>query len=369
MQISNSQGKIWYGMHFYPGLAEYQEKGKDPYRVYLNEDTIRKMDATFAGRPIFVDHVDSVEENVDELRKEADGWVIESFFNAADGKHWVKFITTSKIAERAIQGGMRLSNAYVPKSFASGGLWNGIEYTKEITSGEYEHLAIVNNPRYEESVIMTPEAFKRYNETKIEDIKRISNSKGESKMKLNLFKRSKVENSTDFEGMLVILPKSGVEKTITALVNEADEMEDAKKKNEIMAMPEHKVKMHDGSMCNVGELVAKHKALCDEMADLKKPKEDSIEKEEGMDSSEKPVEVEGDMANEDDDKKKEEESKKNEEKEIEEEKKKNEADKKAKAKEKADALRNAHLNQFEEDVATVELMQDQVVRGKARYGS
>lgn len=372
--IHNSKGKIYYGMHFYPGVAEYQEPGKDAFRVFLNEDTIRSMDPTFAGRPIYVEHVDEVPQQPGSLvDREADGYVIESFYNSADGKHWVKFIIVSESGERAIKNGLRLSNAYIPTQFGKGGLWNGVEYAKEITGGEYEHLAIVKNPRYEESVIMTPEEFKQYNEDKLVELKRLSNSKekGDSKMKLNFFKRAKVENSIDLAEMSVVLPKSGKEIAIIKLVNDADEMEEAKKKNEVMADMGHKVKMHDGSMCNVGELLEKHKAMCDEMESMKKENEDS-EIEEG----EKEVGDRGgdeSLDNDEDEeaKKKALELAEHEEKEIEAAKKKNSADdeKKKVAKEKADRLKNAHLRDAAEETVTLEFSGDRVARGKSRYGS
>lgn len=375
--IKNSQGKIFYGMHFYPGVAEYQEPEKEAYRVFLNEDTIRSMDPTFAGRPVFVEHVDEVTESLDELRKEADGWVIESFFNAADGKHWVKFIAVTERAERAIKNGFRLSNAYFPKSFGQGGLWNGVSYAKEIKAAEYEHLAIVRNPRYEESVIMNPEEFKKYNEEKQIELKRLSNSKdkkGESKMKFSFFKRTKVENGLDLEGVSIMLPKSKKEMTIEQLINEMD-MKEEKKMDE-MADLSHKVKMHDGSMMNVGELLEKHKMMSDELEDLKKKKEDEAVDE--HDLIEEPAEVDvetSDMHNDEEDekaKKKALELAEHEEKEIKEEKKKNElaeaAKKRALAKAKADKLRNANLAKDTEE-AQVHIMQDQVAVGKQRYGS
>ncbi len=55
--INNSSGKIMYGMHFYPGLAQYSEPNKEAFKIFLNEDTLRKMDPSFAGKPIFVEHV------------------------------------------------------------------------------------------------------------------------------------------------------------------------------------------------------------------------------------------------------------------------------------------------------------------------
>ncbi len=371
--IKNSKGNIFYGVHFYPGVAEYQEKDGEPYRVFLNEDTLRAMDPTFAGRPIFVEHVEGVDDDIDELRKEADGWVVESFFNSADGKHWVKFIVVSERAEKAIKNGMRLSNAYIPKSFTNGGLWNGVSYSKEITGGEYEHLAIVRNPRYEESVILTPEQYKKYNDDKNVELKRLANSKeGVTEMAFKFFKKTKVENTLDIEGMSVTLPKSGKEVTLTSLINEMDLMEDKKAKNEVEADPSHKVKLHDGSMCNVGELLEKHKAMCDELDVLKKKKagddvenEDDAEVEAGDD-------VENAESEDEEAKKKALQLAEHEEKEIEEAKKKSnelEAAKKLAAKKKADALRNAHHSSEREEAPEVMLSADRVALGKSRYGS
>lgn len=373
MKVLNSQGKIYYGMHFYPGLAEYREEGKDPYRVYLNEDTIRSMGPTFAGKPIFVEHVDGVEENIDELRKEADGWVIESFYNAADGKHWAKFIITSSRGEKAIANGLRLSNAYFPVgTFGPGGQWNGIDYSKQILNGEYEHLAIVRHPRYEESVIMTPEQFKEYNDNHAVELKRLANSKDEKgkKMKLGFFKKTKVENAIEGD-MSIVLPKSKREITVEQLVTEADERAVKNEGNEGLADMSHKVKMHDGTHMNVGDLMAKHKAVCDELEAMKKPKEENEEEPEsdlsmsdgGVDSESVP-----EMQNEEDDEDAVEKKKK-----MDADKKANEEkadkEKKANAKKKADTLKNAHLRNAVEEVAVVEFSDTQVARGKAKYGS
>lgn len=402
--IKNSQGKRYYGIHFYPGVAEYQDApDQDPYRVFLNEDTLRSMDPSFAVKPVFVEHVDEVDQNLDTLRHEADGWVIKSFYNEADGKHWVEFIIVSEAGEKAIQNGMRLSNAYLPKSFRSGGLWNGVSYLKEITDAEYEHLAIVKHPRYEESVIMTPDQFKKYNEDQVTELKRLTNSKGEKKMAFKFFKKSKTENQVDPE-LFVILPKSGKEVQLSKLINEADEKMEKKDtkneekesdKNSGLADMTHKVKMHDGSYCNVGELVEKHKAMCDEMEKMKK---DSSEKE--MDESTEEKDVDSESVKHDDDdtmeddmeehpekavhddededegaKKKALQLAEHEEKEIDEAKKKNIKKKneleKANAKVKAERLKNANLRAYENEAAapTLELSMDKVERGKVRYGS
>jgi len=362
----NSKGTVWYGMHFYPGVAEYQDPEKGAFRVYLNEKVLRAMDASFTGRPVFVEHVDSadIHPNVDELRKEADGWVVESFYNAADGKHWVKFITVTDRAERAIKRGMRLSNAYLPLNDTKGGLWNGVEYAKEITAGEYEHLAIVENPRYEESIILTPEEFRAYNNEKEIELTRIANSKtkqGDGEMKLSFFKREKVENSAiDLENMMVALPTSGKEYSIKALVNSMDKIENMNG----YANGDHMVKVGENEM-SVNELAKAHGDLLSKIeAEKQKNAADedggAPEIENADDEATTVSEGMKDVGDRGGD-----ESMTNEE--DEEEKKKKE--KKENALRKARALKNANANSDFVQPVKVFTGLDGVARGKAKYGS
>ncbi len=373
--ITNAQGKgeVFYGMHFYPGVARYEQPDKPTLTVFINENTIRNMSPTFAGRPIYVEHVESVEENINELRSEADGWVVESFYNAADGKTWCKFIIVSERGLKAIkQDRFRLSNAYIPNSFGSGGTWNGVDYDKEVLGGEFEHLAIVQHPRYEESVIYTPEQFKNYNEEKTVELKRLANSNDnkETKMKLNIFKRTKVENSMDLDGMMVELPKSKKEMSLTKVVEAYDTILNMNG----YANGDHMVKVGDEEH-SVNDLVKKHMDMANELDEMKKKNsemdkdsegqelddeilsDDDVQDKKENDSSEEIVEF-GSKAvgtrggsqhihNPDEDK----------------------FDKENKVRNKAAKVKNAHLNAREEEVAFVSLPKDQVARGKARYGS
>ena len=388
-------------MHFYPGVAEYQEEGGAPYRVFLNEDTIRGMDDSFTGCPVFVMHVDSedIAAKVDDLRHDADGWVVRSFYNAADGKHWCEFLVVSDRGLKAIKQGMRLSNAYVPKQFGTGGMWNGVRYEKEITNGKYEHLAIVPNPRYEESVVLTPEEFKKYNEDKTTELKRIANAKREQvPMKFNLFTRAKVENAIDVEGMLVVLPKSGKEFSISQLVLDRDAAEVASGRPQI-ANGLHLIAKD--STLTVAEVLAENEALKVENAKMKnkakkKNDEDEMDEDEADEDDKKEnddtdsdttKENEDDKEDKDDDKEKEKKNKakknkakKNKAKcnddgddeEGEDEEAESPAEvsaRKAEAKKKANALRNAGAHNANDEVAYVDFSHDQVARGKVRYGS
>lgn len=369
-------GKVYYGLHFYPGVAEYREPDKDPYRVFIGEETIKNMGPTFSGKPVYVRHVDEV--NMATLQEDADGWVMESFFNKADGKHWVKFLVVSDKGHQAVRNGWKLSNAYVPKSMGVGGLCNGVEYQKEVTSGEYEHLAIVDNPRYEESVILTPEEFKEYNQKKEAELQKLSNSKdekGESKMGLSFWKKSKVENSADFESTTVQLPKSKVEMTISQLVTEMDAIQNMQG----YANEDHMVKAGEDEM-TVKDMVKKYNKMMDEKKEAedcmndeemeegegKKKKENDDDPDAGFDPGAKKNKKKNEEKSEPEMKNK----KKNDEKPEPdlENKKKNSAEDEKKKKENFDSINNA-ADLAKKASATVDLSFDRTARGKVRYGS
>jgi hypothetical protein len=379
--LKNEKGNVWYGLHFYPGVAEYREPGKDPYRVFLNESTIRRMDPTFAGRPVFVLHTEDElkGKSVDELKSMADGWVIESFFNQADGKHWAKFITVSDKADEKIKQGWTLSNAYYWKDTTRGGQWNGVDYQKEITDAEYDHLAIVPNPRYEESMVLTPEQFKTYNEEKLSELRRLQNNKKEpSKMKLKLFERKKVENQIDVENLVVLLPQT---KREIAIVDAVEQLDALLLKNADKPVDQVTVKIDDEESLTIGELKEKYKALKNAYEELKN--EDDCENEDDEDEDDE----DDVMENEEDDeeaRKKALELAEHEEKEILEKKKKaankkkknalsiEEQKKKEKDRLKAEKLRTANRKAQDDDMVEPEggsLYVGGVEKGKARYGS
>jgi len=256
--------KILYGLHMCEGVAEYHETGT-PTRIFVGEDVLKNMNPTFAGKPVYVNHVENV--NLDTLQEEADGYVTESFFNKADGKYWAKFLVVSDRGHEAIRKGWKLSNAYRIKNSRGGGKWHNVDYQQEVADGEYTHLAIVPNPRYEESIVLTPEQFKEYNSQKDQELKELANSKGERSM-FKFFKKQAVENAAEMETLSVTL-SNGQEKTLKQVINELEEAMKAKaeeKKNEemeenapaepMMANGDHMVAVGEEKM-KVNELVEK----------------------------------------------------------------------------------------------------------------
>jgi hypothetical protein len=339
---------IWYGLHFAPGVAQYKEMDGEPI-ILINESTAKAMDKSFPGKPVYVHHVPDV--NLPNLQNEADGYVVESFFNKSDGYHWCKFIAVSDAAHQAIQKGWVLSNAYEILENGPAGTWQGLEYQREVKRGEYEHLAIVPNPRYQQSIILSPADFKSYNEKKESELYKIANSKGESMLKL--FKKTKVENAADIEGMSVTLPKSGKEVTLVKIINDFDEMEFNSGKP-VMANGDHLVKVGDKDM-SVNDLLEAYNSLT---AKNETDPEDEEAKKKALELAEheqKEIDEKKAQNEKEDEDKKEKEKVDNAAKKANYEKLKN-----AEAVAAAEKLKNSKV---------VEIIDDQVARGKARYGS
>lgn len=283
MKINNAKTlpQRYYGLHMAPGVAEYREPGQNPYRIFLNEDTIKKMDATFTGRPVYVGHVEEVD--LDKIG-EADGFVSKSFYNAADGKHWVEFVVITDKGHEAIRNGWKLSNAYIPKEFAGGGHWHGVEYLKEVKNGEYEHLAIVPDPRYSESVIFTPEQFKKYNSDKELELKKFANSKGDKSV-FKFWKREKIENSIDLEGSMVLLPESKKEMPVSEALKVADKFLNMQG----YANGDHMIKVGEDEM-SVNDLVSKFCDMKKNMEDAEAKKKENEVEEDKKENEEEPKE-------------------------------------------------------------------------------
>lgn len=355
------------------GIAQYAERsveGKEPYRILVGEHALRSMDKTFEGRPLYVRHVDNVD--VSKIGKadpesptgdtKEEGYVVESFFNPADGKHWVKMLVVGDRARQAIAQGWKLSNAYEVGEWGSGGDWHGVPYEKEVMSANYDHMAIVDDPRYQESKILTPEEFQKYNEERIAATKRLMNSKadkkGDTSMKFSFFKKEKVENSKDLEQYSVTLPKSGKEVALADLVTNADEME-MKKNEPVMADPEHKVKLNSGEELSINELVSKYEECMKAMPKNGEDEIDSQDLENEMDEEEKKKNA----AEEEEKKKNEAEDKKKKDAEM----KNALATERKEKQDRHDRLANAHLDTVDGEKPAYETLKDGVARGAARY--
>ena len=284
--------KVWFGLHFAEGVAQYDRGNGVKEMLFISDEVAKKMNETFAGKPVYINHPEKLDLALDAI----DGVVVESFFNKLDGKHWAKFVTLTERANAAIAQGYKLSNCYNHTTDnGTPGEWHGVPFDKEVTNAEYEHLAIVQNPKYEESIILTQEEFDEYNSKKESELgNRYVNEKtqkGESEM-FSLFKKEKVENSDSLKGLSVVLPKSKVEVTVEKALNMADEEMVKKSQNpDMFCTGEESVKVGEKTM-KVAELVKEYQNLADykhknESAKVDEEIEEELEEEENEEKEEK----------------------------------------------------------------------------------
>ena len=82
------------------------------------------------------------------------GVISRVWFNERDGWYWGEGVIFDQEALDLIDKGFNVSCQYEITEYSStGGLHNGNNYDKTILNGKPEHLAIVQNPRYENAMI------------------------------------------------------------------------------------------------------------------------------------------------------------------------------------------------------------------------
>jgi len=272
MKITNEQPRRYFAKHMVQGVAGYQD-----FNLYASNDAILKMEKSFEGKPLVVDHQDIDHDN---LKNQMDGIVVRSFYNKWDGWHWAEIMAITDAAVDAIENkGWRVSNCYTPRVLDTEGTYLNVAYQQLLEDGEYDHLALVDNPRYEDSVVLTPAEFKAYNAKK--EAQFISNSKAkkpEGKRMFEFFKKVKIENDLNPEEMIVKL-ENGVEISISEALDKLSNMSD-------------QTVVIEGQVFTYGELIANKE---EEIKEEKKKEE----KEENEDDDE---EVENKYESEDEDK-------------------------------------------------------------------
>lgn len=116
----------------------------------LQKETIDKFIDTFRGCPVIINHKDNITE-ADKV-----GVVQNIWFSDKDGWYWCDGVLTDDKAVKLVENGYNVSCQYAITDYSinnDGKLHNGNPYDKEILNGLFEHLAIVDNPRYEGAYI------------------------------------------------------------------------------------------------------------------------------------------------------------------------------------------------------------------------
>lgn len=142
------KGRQFKSRFLVPGLVKYD------YGVcLLTKENADKFIQDFVGCPVIINHQDVTDENAKEISV---GNIFSVWFDEKDGYYWCNGIITDKDAIKLIEKGYSVSCQYTITEYSdnnSGALHNGNPYDKIIENGRPEHLAIVNNPRYEGAII------------------------------------------------------------------------------------------------------------------------------------------------------------------------------------------------------------------------
>ena len=143
------------------GLVDYTDMGLGI--LNLPKETIDKhLINSFIDKPVIVKHKEVNTENFIDL---AVGYIKNVYYNSIDGWYYCDFLITRDEGHEKIRNGWGVSCAYKVGALGQGGTKNNIVYNGNITSGEGEHLALVQNPRYEECrVIINGKPGVIYNE-------------------------------------------------------------------------------------------------------------------------------------------------------------------------------------------------------------
>lgn len=140
-----------------PGLVSYDDVGAGVAR--LNKEAIDKMLPSFIGCPLTIEHTNAGRAEVlNGLKDESGspvkvGEVTRAWWNAETGRFDCAFTVDNEKAEEMIKNGCSGSCAYNVNETGPGGELHAMKYDEEILNGHFEHLALVNNPRYEDCKI------------------------------------------------------------------------------------------------------------------------------------------------------------------------------------------------------------------------
>ena len=145
---AKGKGRHFQSRFIEAGLAHYEQFGD----VLITKETLDKFIFSMVGCPVIIKHKDITEENAD---KERVGVVSKVWYNELDGWYWCEGIIWDKQAIDLVKNqGWSVSCTYDFESDFKKGTYHGKDYDMEFTGGEFLHLALVPNPRYERANIV-----------------------------------------------------------------------------------------------------------------------------------------------------------------------------------------------------------------------
>ena len=158
--ISNEakgKGRLFVSRFIEPGVAHYEEFGD----ILITKETLETFIQTMVGCPVIIKHKDIDDKNADDERV---GVVSKVWFNEFDGWYYCEGIIWDKQAIDLVKNqGWSVSCTYDFDSDKQSKTHNGKKIDMEFTGGEFLHLALVPNPRYERAnIVMNSKDVEKY---------------------------------------------------------------------------------------------------------------------------------------------------------------------------------------------------------------
>jgi hypothetical protein len=264
----NRYPKRYRAEYIYPGIVSYEDSGAG--KVLVLEEALNRMKKSFIGKPAvnFV-HKDLTAEEAFKLSNEdleslADG-VVSDVGIISDGErkgwHYADLIIWDEATKNNIDlYGFSVSCAYTPsKVDSTGGKHNNIEYDEEVLDGIYDHMAIVEHPRYEQAKIY--ENSKNPKEGTVAKFKFFSKKENAKKNTEEEAKEVDMKNSVFVNSDGEEIPMEELEAAYKAKKkNEIEEEE--KKKNAVQKINAGDEVEIDGKKVKANDLYNAYKAGC-----------------------------------------------------------------------------------------------------------
>lgn len=290
--------KYYYTRHMQAGLCGYEDE-----TILVDTDAVVKLGNTFKGKPVYIQHQDV---KMETLKEDAVGYV-QNTFMGVDGWLWSEIMITDDEAHEVIAKGWAVSNAYIPTEWGSEGSKNNLPYDREVLAGEFTHLALVPNPRYEGAKIYTPEQYQARNTQLVNSL---ANSKPTEEkkgilMKFFKTKREEVSNASEADSLEITNSKGESVVVSTEKFDEMVAVLENSQKEERTVIVNGKKMTASQVLAAYEKLNAKKKNEADEK-DEEKENEDEKDEKENEDDAQPECRSnesdEEDMENEDDEK-------------------------------------------------------------------
>jgi len=250
----NAVPKSYRAHYIVPGLADYTAEGIGV--VLVQKPALDKMMPTFIGMPVVNQtHTDKEPEELFNMTSEekseiADGVVAATGYDESTGWYWVDMMIWDSETIENIENGFSVSCAYdVTEVNDEGGTYNNVPYDEEVVDGQYLHMAIVPNPRYEKAWILKNSKSEEETVTVKFFKKKVKNAAPPEEEKKE--EEDVIENADGY-----IENADGEKVPISELVNMYKEKKESEKKeNSQVYNMDDEVEV-DGEKMTVGELMA-----------------------------------------------------------------------------------------------------------------